>query len=593
MMTKSELIKAEKSGFRGKLGAIYSPKKTLFRSWQPFAEKAFLKLYDADNKRVFKAEMKRNKSVFELEVKGDLSGKEYDFSVIQNGNKREFADSYSCLINKDGTRGIITDMEKNEPLGWENDKPVSIKDPIIYELSVRDFSMDESADFSNRGKFLAFCEENVKNSYGDACGLEYIKNLGVTHIQLMPVFDFDYNKREYNWGYDPRFFNAPCGYYAVDNAIIELRKLIMAVHNAGMGVIADVVYNHVYDEGKSVFERQIPGYFFRGENGFSNGSGCGNEFASERKMARKFILDSVTFLAREYHLDGFRFDLMGLLDIETMRLIRKKLKEINPDILIYGEGWTGGESALSENRRAVLKNADRLSGIAFFSDSFRDALRGNVFDVNDKGFLCGNMGRFEPIKKAVSGKRGVCEIPQTINYAECHDDHTLFDRLCIGLKTSDKRKIMLFEKTAAALLAVSKGILFLHAGQEFLRTKNHSSNSYDLPDSVNSIKWDMVSENRTLCEYYRGVLAFRKRFLNEFGGGTFSETNGCIIMKNEKFVMIINPTNKKLVIDRNNEYEIYADENSASDSLLYLKKGLSCGKHSVLIARCKTVEKRD
>lgn len=592
-MTKSELKKIEKSGFRGKLGAIYSPNKTLFRFWQPFAEKAFLRLYNADNKRIFKARMKRNKSVFELEVKGDLSGKEYDFSVIQNGKEREFADSYSYLINKDGTRGIITDMDKNTPLGWENDKPVSIKDPIIYELSVRDFSMDESAGFSNRGKFLAFCEENVKNSYGGVCGLEYIKTLGVTHIQLMPVFDFDSDGKAYNWGYNPRFYNAPCGYYAVDNAVVELRKLVMAVHNAGMGVIADVVYNHVFDAGKSVFERQMPGYFFRGENGFSNGSGCGNEFASERKMARKFIIDSITFLAVEYHLDGFRFDLMGLLDIETMRLIRKKLKEINPDILIYGEGWTGGESALSENRRAVLKNADRLSGIAFFGDSFRDALRGNVFDVNDKGFLCGNTGRFEPIKKAVSGKRGVCSISQSINYAECHDDHTLFDRLCIALKTHDKRKIMPLEKTAAALLALSKGILFLHAGQEFLRTKNGSSNSYDLPDSVNSVKWDMITENRALCEYYRGLLAFRKRFLNELDGVTFSETNGCIIMENEKFMVIINPTDKKLVIDKNYEYEIYADENSASDSPLYLRKRLTCGKHGVLIARSTTHEKRN
>lgn len=594
MMTKIELEKAEKSYFRGNLGAIYLPKKTLFRLWQPFAEKAFLRLYDAENTLVSSSEMNRNKGVFELEVCGDLAGVMYDFAVLENGELREFADCYSRLVDKTAKRGVVVDMQKNAPEGWELDKPVSAENPVIYELSVRDFSMDESADFKNRGKFSAFCEKNVRNNYGDPCGLEYIKSLGVTHIQLMPVFDFDSDKSEYNWGYNPRFFNAPSGYYSQNNAVLELRELILSAHKAGIGVIADVVYNHVYDAGRSSFEQQLPGYFFRGDGEFSNGSGCGNEFASERIMARKFISDSVEFLAREYHFDGFRFDLMGLLDIKTMRCIERRLRRLNPSILLYGEGWTGGISPLSERLRAVQKNAHKLSGISFFNDSFRDAVRGNIFDVNDRGFISGDARRSEPILRAISGNYPKAfrteDTAQTINYVECHDNHTLFDRLKIALNNADSREIMRAEKMAAALLLLSSGTAFLHAGQEFLRTKNGSPNSYNLPDSINSIKWDMLNENSGLVEYYRGLIAFRKQFLNELRGGEFSELNGGFVIKNSWFVIIINPTNEKITLDFDEKYEVFIDGNSASDSPLYTEKRLCCAEFSILTARCKTVE---
>ena len=594
-MTKIDLEKAEKNYFRGKLGAIYSPKKTLFRLWRPFAQKAFLRLYNAENELVLSKRMKRRKSIFEISVSGDLQGFRYDFSVVANSETREFADSYSSLVNSAGTRGIVADMRKNAPVGWENDKSVRAENPVVYELSVRDFSMDKSADFSARGKFSAFCEVGVKNKFGDICGLEYIKSLGVTHIQLMPVFDFDSDGSIYNWGYNPRFFNAPSGYYSCENGIFELRSLVMSAHKMGMGVIADVVYNHVYDAGNSVFEKQFSGYFFRGEEEFSNGSGCGNEFASERKMARKFILDSLEFLEREYHFDGFRFDLMGLIDIETIRRAELKLRKINPEILLYGEGWTGGESALSEKFRAVQKNARKLQGVAFFNDSFRDAVRGNVFDVYDKGFVSGDVRKIEPIKRAITGKYPEnTNIPaQTVNYAECHDDHTLYDRLRISLKRAGKDKIMRAEKMAGALLMLTSGIVFIHAGQEFLRTKNFSSNSYSLPDSVNSIKWDLISKNSALVDYYRGLIKFRKRYLNELCSGEFSEVSGIFILKNSRFLVLINPANNDKTLDFGEEYEIYADENSASDSPLYITKRLCCVKFSVLIARCKTVEKRN
>ncbi len=574
---------AEKNCFRGQLGALYSREKTIFRFWQPFAEKAFLRLYDSAQ-AVSCSEMKRRESIFELSVKGDLEGKEYEFEVCENGKTTVFADCYSRLVNKDATRGIVTDMQKNAPAGWENDKPITAQNPVITELSVRDFSMDKSADFTNRGKFGAFCEKNVKNKYGYICGLEYIKSLGATHIQLMPVFDFDSDGSCYNWGYNPRFFNAPSRNYAVNNPILELRELVMSAHKMGIGVIADVVYNHVYDAGKSTFERQIAGYFFREENGaFSNGSGCGNEFASERKMARKFIVDSVEFLAREYHLDGFRFDLMGLIDIKTMQAVRNKLMKINPHALVYGEGWTGGKSALNEKYRAVGKNARKLPKTAFFSDSFRDAIRGNVFDISDKGFMSGELSRLEPIKQAITG---ISNPSQTINYAECHDNHTLYDRLRLSLKGARLDKIMRVEKMAAAFVMLSEGIAFFQLGQEFLRTKNFSSDSYNLPDSVNSIKWELISENKELCEYYRGLTAFRKRYYGIFNGGAFSEIKGRLILKNNGFLFMINPTNKDIILKENREYEVFIDDTKAQDSPLYAVKRLCCAKFSVLIARC-------
>lgn len=582
---------AEKNYFRGNLGAVYSREKTLFRLWQPFAEKAFIRLYDS-GRCFFFSEMRRRKSVFEIEVKGDLEGKEYDFEICENNEIQIFADCYSRLVNKDATRGIVVDMKKNAPSGWESDTPITAAAPVVLELSVRDFSMDKSADFTKRGKFLAFCEKNVKNRYGDICGLEYIKSLGVTHIQLMPVFDFDSSGSGYNWGYNPRFFNAPSGNYAVNNPILELRELVMSAHKMGIGVIADVVYNHVYDAGKSPFERQTAGYFFREENGvFSNGSGCGNEFASERAMARKFIVDSIAFLAREYHFDGFRFDLMGLIDIKTMRAVRQKLMKINPSALLYGEGWTGGESPLDEKFRAVRQNARNLPKIAFFNDSFRDAIRGNVFDISDRGFMSGELCRLEPIKRAITGVYPADfwtrDPSQTVNYAECHDNHTLYDRLRLSLKGARFEKIMRVEKMAAAFVLLSEGIAFLHAGQEFLRTKNFSSDSYNLPDSVNSIKWGLISENKELCEYYRGLIAFRKRYSGKLRGGAFSEIKGGLILKNNGFLLIINPTNKDITLRTNEEYEVFIDEASASDSPLYVGKRLCCAKLSILTARCK------
>lgn len=594
MMKKIDLQEAERRVFRGKLGAIFTPEKTVFRFWQPFAEKAYLRLYNAENEQIFSAEMHRKNNIFEYEKRGNCEGFLYDFSVIENGCERVFADIYACAVTPDGTRGIVTDMQKNAPKGWENDKFFGKIEPekaVIYEISVRDFSMDKHAKFASKGKFLAFCEENVKNSYGDEIGLNYIKNLGVTHVQLMPIFDFDSDGSEYNWGYNPRFYNAPSNNYSLNNAILELRKMISYAHEKGIGVIADVVYNHVFSAEKSSFEKQVPGYFFRGDGDFSNGSGCGNEFASERLMARKFILDSLEFLTKEYHIDGFRFDLMGLLDVKTMRKIERNLRKINPNILLYGEGWTGGASTLPERIRAVQRNAKKLPEIAFFNDSFRDAVKGNVFNKNDCGFVNGkpDFAHFSPIYAAISGKFSddfwTKNSAQTINYVECHDNLTLFDKLRISLNNADLERVLAAEKMSAALIFLSCGAAFFQAGQEFLRTKNFSENSYNLPDKINSIKWNLLRKNREIAEYYRGLIGFRKRFGGVFRDCGFKQIYGNYLLFKGEFYMIINTANSFFEPEIHGCFEYFIDENCASDEPLYTKKRLCSAGFGVVVAR--------
>lgn len=602
MMKKIELEEAEKCAFDGELGAIFSPEKTIFRLWQPFAEKAFLRLYNRDCERISNLKMTKKGSVFECEKQGNLEGLLYDFLLIDSDGEREFADIYACDVTADAKFGIVTDMSKNCPKNWENDDFLHFEEPekaVIYEVSVRDFSSDKSGNFARHGKFLAFCEGEATNDYGDEIGLDYIKSLGVTHIQLMPVFDFDSDKSEYNWGYNPRFYNSPSKKYSLNNAVSELRELVFCAHEKGLGVVADVVYNHVYSAEKSFFEKQLPGYYFRGEDDFSNGSGCGNELATERLMTRKFILDSLEFLAKEYHFDGFRFDLMGLIDVETMQMAAEKLREINPSILLYGEGWTGGASALPERLRAVQANAFELPKIAFFNDLFRDAVKGNVFDKNDCGFVngCADLTNFEPIYAAISDdfskKFWTDSSVQTVNYVECHDNLTLFDKLRISLNGTGLERVIAAEKMAAALVFLSNGIAFFQAGQEFLRSKNYSENSYNLPDEINSIKWNLLRENADLVRYYRGLIGFRKRFYGIFRECDFTKKKSVYILSKINFYMIINTANNPFCADISGIFEYFIDETNSSDKPIYSDKRLYSAGFGVVVARRIDDEKRD
>lgn len=585
--------------YNGKLGVEYHADKCVFSIWMPMWKEVYLRLYKAGPELIDIIKMETEKNFFWCEKIGCCEGLFYNFIAISRDEKKvSFPDPYACAVTEDGRFGIIVDMNNNKPEGWDNSPRVTSENPVVYEVSVRDFSMDESAGFTHRGKFSAFCEENVKNSQGDAAGLDHLKALGVTHVQLMPVFDFDFDGCDYNWGYNPRTFNAPCNYYARENAVLELRELVHTLHKNGIGVIFDVVYNHMYSAENSAFGRIFPGYFFRhnDDDSYSNGSGCGNEFASERAMARKFIIDSLEFIAREYKADGFRFDLMGLLDIKTLKKAERRLREINPDILLYGEGWTGGKSALPERRRAVMKNADRLPGFAFFSDGFRDAVKGSVFAAEDQGYINGSPDdrHAAGIFYALTGEYpegGITGASGAVNYVECHDNLTLFDKLTASMKGADKAKIAAVDRVAAALVMFSKGIAFIGEGQEFLRSKGGNDNSYNAPDSVNALKWDMVSENMETVEYYKGLIALRKRFGGRLekcrvidGGDRFS-----IEYNNGEFYLFVNPTDAAFEYDPadDSEFEIYADKDRASDNALYTVRQPCCAEFSILFARRK------
>ena len=582
--------------YDGALGTNCTETGTAFRVWAPFAESAQVRFYGADGAFIKRASMHRRGNVFECRVRGDLDGVLYTFAVEQNGGIAETADPYAKRVTEDGRFSVCVDMRRHSPKNWASDRAVAFPDrenAIICELSVRDISSDESADFKNRGKFTALCETKVTNAFGESAGLSYVKKLGATHIQLMPIFDYNF-KGGYNWGYDPRFYNAVCASYSQTDGIRELRSLIQTAHKNGIGVVMDVVYNHVFDAGSSAFQTLVPDYYFRRDErtgAFSNGSGCGNEFACERAMARKFIADSLVFWAREYHLDGFRFDLMGLIDIETLKTCERKLRAINPDILLYGEGWTGGASPLSEKFRAVQSNACELRGFAFFNDSFRDAVKGSVFNAEDCGYVNGAADdyHFQPISSALSGEYPqdfwTDDPRQTVNYVECHDNLTLFDKLKISLKDPSPKRVEQAEKMAAALTFLSRGIVFFQAGQDFLRSKNGECNSYNLPDSVNSIKWNALSENREIAEYYRGLIAFRGRFLPKFGERAITPLGGGFMMTAGEFFLLVSPNDEVISPPLSGKFEIYADAERASRKPLYTSDRLVCDGFSILLAR--------
>jgi pullulanase len=378
------------------------------------------------------------------------------------------------------------------------------------------------------------------NASGDSIGIDYLKSLGITHVQLQPIFDFetidetDIHRPQFNWGYDPQNFNCPEGSYSTNPfdgraRVTELKKAIMALHNAGIGVIMDVVYNHTYATADSVFTKVFPKYYYRewGEH-YSNGSGCGNEVATERAMVRKYIIDSLCYFAKEYKIDGFRFDLMGLYDIETLRLAAVKLREINGYVILYGEGWTGGDSPLPGEKRAMKWNARSVPQYGFFSDDFRDTIKGNNFINRDKGYVNGVSGNEQFVKEVITGRVPHPQIPnllkhawtdhpyQAVNYVEAHDNLTLWDKLFYTNGSDSFETRICMDKMAAAFVFLSQGIPFIQAGQEFLRSKplpggnSFDHNSYNSPDIVNSIKWNRRSEYGYVVEYYKGLIAFRR-----------------------------------------------------------------------------------
>lgn len=530
------------------LGASYRKTGTSFKVWAPTAEQVALRLYSVGTGGAPLEELAmeaKNAGTWAIKMPGDLDGMYYTYVVTIGGETTESADIYAKTCGMNGERGMIVDFATTDPDGWKKSKRPALRKPndaVIYELHVRDFSIDEGSSFINKGLFLAFTQTGLKNAAGQAIGIDHIKELGITHVHLLPCFDYnsvDESNRaipQFNWGYDPKNYNCLEGSYSTDPndgavRIKEFKQLVLSLHEQGIGIIMDVVYNHTGETENSSFNKLVPEYYYRqnSSGGFSNGSECGNETASERLMFRKFMVDSVVFWAKEYKLDGFRFDLMGLHDIATMNTIRVELDKINPNILIYGEGWTAGETPLTVENRAVKANARSMPGIAFFSDDIRDGIRGHVFEAKEKGFVNGG-DMEETIKFGVVGgvKHGQIDYSkvkysnspwakspgQVINYCEAHDNLTLWDKLAISADYASEEDRKKMDMLAAAIVFTSQGIPFIQAGQEFLRSKpkdgGFDENSYASSDAVNSLKWDRKSEYDDVYNYYKGLIALRK-----------------------------------------------------------------------------------
>lgn len=528
--------------YEGKdLGADCREGRTVFKVWSPLAERLCLRLYkDGTSPAYIEKEMERGeKGVWHREFPENLHGTYYDYLVTAGGREVRTADPYAVGCSCNGDRSLAVDLRKTDPPGFDSDCPPEPgPERIIYELHIKDFSHDPASGVPEafRGKYKAFTVPG-KGGEHPAC-MEYLKSLGITHVHLLPFFDFGSvdeagDGEQFNWGYDPVNYNVPEGSYATDAVdglvrIRECKEMIQALHASGIRVIMDVVYNHTH-RGDSWLQRMVPGYYYRFmEDGtLSNGSACGNDIAAGRAMVDNYIADSVMYWAREYHLDGFRFDLMGLLTVELMNRIRRELDEaFGPgEKMLYGEPWSADDSPMEEGTNAAQKvNAGLLEdGIGIFSDDTRDVIKGSVFHVEEPGFVNGASKLESKLLHAVTGWRdgGACFIPkscaQIINYVSAHDNYTLWDKLVLSMHGEGAafnfpdEDVMEANRLAAFIYFTCQGNLFLQAGEEFGRTKHGEDNSYCSAPAVNMLRWGQTEEFGSLVEYYRGLIRLRKR----------------------------------------------------------------------------------
>lgn len=524
------------------LGATYTKDKTSFRVWAPTADSVTLNLYSGGtagvNDLTEQIEMKPDvNGTWAAEKTGDLNGVYYTYRVEVNGTAREACDPYARTTGLNGSRAMVIDLDATDPEGWEKDSDPNagknFTDAIIYELHVRDISTDENSGITNKGKFLGLTETGTTSPSGIATGLDHIKELGVTHVHLLPVYDFgsvtegNIYSEQFNWGYDPVNYNVPEGSYSTDASngevrVKEMKQMVQALHTNGISVIMDVVYNHVQSASDFCFNKIVPMYFTRiSETGnYSNGSGCGNDTATERSMVKKYIVDSVKYWADEYHIDGFRFDLVGLMDTDLINTIIEEVHKDHPNVVFYGEGWTLTTEVTKEGYSlATQTNSTMTPGFAYFSDTIRDLLKGNVFDNSATGYVSGAQGLEDTLQKCFMGlSPNWCTTPaQSINYASCHDNMTLIDRITNSTPDASRADQIRMNNLAAAIYMTSEGIPFMQAGEEMLRTKvkadgSFDENSYSSGDAVNQLRWENLNsdEYKQVFEYYKGLIAFRK-----------------------------------------------------------------------------------
>jgi pullulanase len=529
------------------LGAVYRPDSTTFKLWAPTAELVNVELYDdaANTNFSLNAMTCDDHGIWSVTIPGDLDGKYYLYQILQPGSKGHpdttvlVNDPYARGCSANSGRTLIYDPVKTNPDGWDQDRFVTLKNPvdaILYEMHVRDFSINPDSGIARCGKFLGLTEEGTKTSEGEKSGLDHLTELGITHVHLLPVNDYaSGDERQdpgrytwYNWGYDPVLYNTPEGSYASDPDGTarqkEFKRVVQAFHRHHIGVVLDVVFNHTAETGFrrfSIFDKVFPGYYYRldARGRYANATGCGNEFASERPMARKFIVDSIKYWITEYHVDGFRFDLMGILDRETMLEVYREAKKLNPNVIIYGEGWNM-EHVLPPSMMMTQANV-RGTGIAAFNDGIRDNIKGDAGTGEAQGFVqgagppYGGMARFWLNIKGQSTGRGNPGIPvaspaETINYDSVHDDLCLWDKLQVSAADMPESLRISMDKLAAGIVLTSQGVPFIQSGDEFLRSKNLVSNSYNDNDPrVNPIHWSLKAQHRDVFDFYRGLIVLR------------------------------------------------------------------------------------
>ena len=525
------------------LGYTWTKEKTAFRLWAPTATEAWVNLYrsgtDGTDDLIERIPMTADvKGTWIAEKAGDQNGVYYTYSVVVDGNEAEACDPYARATGVNGKRAMVLDLASTNPEGWDTDKDPhydnNITDAIIYELHIRDLSMDKSSGIREqwRGKYLGLTESGTTNSFGQPTGLDYIKNLGITHIHLLPVYDYasvdeahpEYN--QFNWGYDPLNYNVPEGSYSTDAfngevRVKEFKQMVKTLHDNNISVIMDVVYNHVYNDQTFCFNVLVPQYFSRvkPDGKQCNDSGCGNTTASERSMVKKYIVDSVKYWADEYHIDGFRFDLVGLIDTETINAVVEEVHKTHPNVIFYGEGWSMSTYVTKEGyTMATQANAELTPGFAYFSDTVRDAIRGPMGTDSKSGYLDNVGGLGSTIANCFKGMPNWCESPtQNVNYASCHDNLSLFDKITLSTTSSSVEDRLKMNNLSAAIVMTSQGIPLFQAGEEILRSKptgngDYDHNSYKSSDAINSIKWDSLNDPayQASYDYYQGLIAFRK-----------------------------------------------------------------------------------
>lgn len=603
----SKMKPTEKEAYQtSDMGLSFTENTALIKVFSPDAQAAVLNLYstDTDENPEEKIQLIKQKGgIWQAEIPKHHFKKFYTIQIKYKGDwLNETPDPYVKMTSVNGKRGYIDSPSNYSPENWQGENYIAKpkQQTLIYELHVRDFSIFSDLDESEKGKFIAFATDNEQNVGGYTAGLRHIQSLGVSHIHLLPIFDFasineaQPNQPQYNWGYDPQNYNTPEGSYSTDAGspgarVLELKQAIRAIHQHEMGVIMDVVYNHTFSLSNSSFQLTAPEYYYRKntDGSFSDASACGNETASEQPMFKKFMIESLKYWATEYKIDGFRFDLMGIHDIATMNEIAEELRKINPNILLYGEGWTGGKSPYSETLRALKKNTSQLNNIAAFSDDMRDGIKGSVFNAEEPGFINGNPKNKESVKFGIVGniehpqvnmslvnyskKAWATEPWQSINYVSCHDNLTLHDKLKATLPHAEVEELKKLQKLALGLVITSQGIPFIHAGSEFLRTKYGEENSYKSNDDINGLQWNLIAEYPDIVEDVRRLMELK------LSHQAFSYGSAELVRKGLKFIEHKNPEVIVYTLDgslnRNPSKDIRVHINASSEPIEFSIKG--------------------